>query len=368
MSTNEGNIPLSTKPIKILSGSKNDGPKKSSNSWLNVKLPSLNTSPTAINSCIPTFPHRTIESIKGVRKGEKYKQLLQIVKDQINQQSYESSTNEDQPSAEPTTNEDISPADQPKDDTKAFNTTTSDINAFNTTTINLSISQTTTSNQTMASTSSHEDPFRLLLLDLSTKVNSNLSLIIDRHLDSIDITHDLERYISTNFTGTPPVCCRRTQSPSHSDRRNYRCKIKHQQYARYQPLFSTNKKRLADELFNQASPTSTFPSTSDIESTYQQLYESISPHDAGHPQKIKLSAPIYYPITTEEIKQQREQMPNKAASPDNFTVRELKNVPAFDLCIIYNIILSSCNFNNPGKYQSCIFSQIRHHMIPYLHT
>ena len=287
----------------------------------------------------PYFPHCTIESIKGVQKGEKYKQLLQIVKDQINQQSYESTTNEDQPSAEPTTNEDISPADQPKDDT----------NAFNTTTIDPSISQTTTSNQTMASTSNHEDPFRLLLLDLSTKVNSYLSLIIDRHLDSIDITHDLERYISTNFTGTPPVRCRRTQSPSHSDRRNYRCKIKHQQYARYQRLFSTNKKRLADELFNQASPTSTFPSTSNIESTYQQLYESISPHDAGHPQKIKLSTPIYYPITTEEIKQQREQMPNKAASPDNFTVRELKNVPAFDLCIIYNIILSSCNLPQPWK-------------------
>ena len=133
------------------------------------------------------------------------------------------------------------------------------------------------------------------------------------------------------------------------NRRNYCRKIKCQQYARYQRLLSTNKKRLADELFNQASPTSTFPSTSDIESTYQQLYESISPHDADHPQKIKLSTPTYYPITIEEIKQQRKQMPNKAAGPDNFTVRELKNVPSSDLCTIYNIILSYCNLPQPWK-------------------
>ena len=220
----------------------------------------------------PYFPHCTIKSIKGVWKGEKYKQLLQIVKDQINQQSYEPTTIEDQPSA-----------DQPQEDTNAFNTTTTDINAFNTTTIDLSISQTTTSNQTMALTSNYEDPFRLLLLDLSTQVNSNISISSNRQLDSIDI--------STNFTGTPLVRRRRTQPPSHSDRRNYCHKIKRQQYARYQGLLSTNKKRLADELFNQASPTSTFPSTSDNESTYQQLYESISPHDTGHPQKIKLSTP-----------------------------------------------------------------------------
>ena len=34
----------------------------------------------------PYFPHRTIESIKGVRKGERYRQLLQTAKEKLNQE------------------------------------------------------------------------------------------------------------------------------------------------------------------------------------------------------------------------------------------------------------------------------------------
>ena len=78
VSTNKGNIPLSTKPIKILSGSKNDGPKKSSNSWLNVKLPSLNTSPTTINSCIPTSliaPSRASKEFQREKSTSNYYKL-----------------------------------------------------------------------------------------------------------------------------------------------------------------------------------------------------------------------------------------------------------------------------------------------------
>ena len=79
----------------------------------------------------------------------------------------------------------------------------------------------------------------------------------------------------------------------------------------------------------------------DIQSTYQQLYESPSPHDSGHPQQIKSSKSTYYPITIKEISQQQKLMPNQAAGPDYFTVPELTRVPLPDLCAIYNIILPS---------------------------
>ena len=42
-------------------------------------------------------------------------------------------------------------------------------------------------------------------------------------------------------------------------------------------------------------------------------------------------------------------MPNKAAGPDNLTVKELKNIPLADLCAIYNIILSSCTLPSCWK-------------------
>ena len=34
-------------------------------------------------------------------------------------------------------------------------------------------------------------------------------------------------------------------------------------------------------------------------------------------------------------------MPNKAPVPGNLTIKELKNIPPANLCVIYNIILSS---------------------------
>ena len=191
------------------------------------------------------------------------------------------------------------------------------------------------------STSIQEDSFQSLLQNLSTQVNPNLSSIIQGHLNSRDINQDLEHYLTSNFSETPPICRCCTHPTSQADTGHYHRKIKRQQYARYQRLFSTNKKRLADELLNQSLPSSTFPSTDDIQSTYQQLYESPSPYDSGHPQQIKSSKSTYYPITINEISQQRKLMPNKATGPDYFTVPELKRVPPPDLCAIYNIILSS---------------------------
>ena len=87
----------------------------------------------------PYFPHRTIESIKGVRKGERYRQLLQTAKDNISQKPF---------SDEPTTiNADSPPPAQPD------NTT---IPPENSTTNATSIP---TSNSTSNLPSRYEDPF-----------------------------------------------------------------------------------------------------------------------------------------------------------------------------------------------------------------
>ena len=282
----------------------------------------------------PYLPHCTIGSIKGIQKGERYKQLLQAARDNTSQEP-----SSDEPT---TTNDDSLPPDLP-------NTTTTP--SDNSTTSPSSI---TTSNPTSNLSTHHEDPFQSLLQELSTQVNTELCSIIHRHLNSINISQDLECYIINNFSGRPPTHSRRKNPTSQTDQRSYRHKIKRQQYARFQRLFTTNKKRLANEIFNQLPPSSTFPPTTDIKSAYQELYESPSPHDSGHAQRIKKSDPTYYPITVDEIKQQRKQMPNKAAGPDNFTIQDLKTAPPTDLCAIYNIILSTCTLPTCWKLHCTI--------------
>ena len=150
----------------------------------------------------------------------------------------------------------------------------------------------------------------------------------------------MEHYITSTFSGTPPVCCHRTHPTSHPDTCHCCQTIKRKHFAILQRLFLTIKKRLANKLLKQASPSSIFPPTTDIESSYQQLFES-PPHDSEHLQKVKTSKPTYYPITTSEIGRQWTLMPNKATDPGYFTVSELKKVLLPDLCAIYNIILLS---------------------------
>ena len=167
----------------------------------------------------PYFPHCTIESIKGVRKGERYRQLLQAAKEKETQ---EPSSNE------PTTNEVFLPTAQPETNTTPLN---------NRTNVNSTTNQTSnpTSNLTSSPTSNepsyHEDPFLLHLQDLSTQVNTELTSIIAGHLNSLDITEDLERYITDNLTGIPVVRRRCTKPTTNTDKRPYRRSIKRQQYA-----------------------------------------------------------------------------------------------------------------------------------------
>ena len=144
------------------------------------------------------FPHCTIESIKGVRKGERYRQLLQAAKEKETQKPS---------SDEPTTNEVFLPTAQPETNTTPLNNLTN----ANSTTNQTSNLTCPTSNEP----SYHEDPFLLHLQDLSTQVNTELTSIIAGHLNSIDITEDLERYITDNLTGMPVVCrCRTNQPPT----------------------------------------------------------------------------------------------------------------------------------------------------------
>ena len=167
----------------------------------------------------PYFPHRTIESIKGVRKGERYKQLLQAAKEKETQEPS---------SDEPTTIEVFLPTAQPEMNTTPLNNRT---NANSTTNQTSSPTSNLTSSPTSNEPSYHEDPFLLHLQDLSTQVNTELTSIIAGHLNSIDITEDLERYITDNLTGIPVVRHRCTKPTTNTDKHPYRRSIKHQQYA-----------------------------------------------------------------------------------------------------------------------------------------
>ena len=103
----------------------------------------------------PYFPHRTIESIKGIRNGERYRQLLQAAKEKETQEPS---------SEEPTTNEVFLPTAQPKTNTTPLN---------NCTNVNSTTNQTSnpTSSPTPNEPSYHEDPF---LLHLQTFLHKSI--------------------------------------------------------------------------------------------------------------------------------------------------------------------------------------------------
>ena len=148
----------------------------------------------------PYFPHRTIESIKGVRKGERYLQLLQTAKEKLNQ--------------EPLSDEPPVKNNSPSEQQPEVNLDANNLSTTNQTT-------NSTSNQDN-STSTQEDSFQSLLQNLSTQVNPNLSSIIHGDLNSRDINQDLEHYLINNFSGTPPVHHCRTQPTSQADTCHYR--------------------------------------------------------------------------------------------------------------------------------------------------
>ena len=79
------------------------------------------------------FPHCTIESIKGIRKGERYQQVLQTAKEKLDQEPS---------SEEPSVNNNLPPEQQPEVNSESISMPTTNL----------------TSNQEDL-TSNQEDPF-----------------------------------------------------------------------------------------------------------------------------------------------------------------------------------------------------------------
>ena len=180
VSTNEENILLNTKPTRMCREPKNSGAKKSSHSWLNVRPLFLHTSQIATSF----YNHTSLIAQLKVSKGERYRQLLQTAKEKLDQEPLLD---------EPPVNNNPPSEQQPEVNLDSNNMSTTNPTANS------------TFNQDN-STSIQEDSFQSLLQNLSTQVNPNLSSIIQGHLNSRDINQDLEHYLTSNFSGTPPVC------------------------------------------------------------------------------------------------------------------------------------------------------------------
>ena len=125
-----------------------------------------------------------------------------------------------------------------------------------------------------------------------------------------------------------------------ADSTRYRNKKKLKRYARYQQMFRRNKRNLADMILNDKEEASTYPSVESVKNTYQTLYESVSPTD-DEPVLVKKDCRdnLFRPILADEISSELKTMKNSAAGIDNLTLTHLKAMSQDYVLTLLNVQL-----------------------------
>ena len=165
-----------------------------------------------------------------------------------------------------------------------------------------------------------------------------------------NISVELDRYIDEHFVKQAPPR-RRPPVNLAPDRRPYRRRIRLKRYIRFQEMFKRSRKQLTTNILNDTcEETDTFPTEESTRNTYQRIYESESPTDdhvfSYAPQPC---GPTFLPITLGEIRQELKHMPNKAAGPDYFKVKDLKTASLSSICMLYNFF--SCHWFTTGSVE-----------------